>query len=281
MTDETRLPDGKNALPCAVARDLMPLEIDGIASPESAEMIKRHMERCEDCRAAYARMSAEENEQAKTMALLPLRDVMRSLWHRLRLRAALTALAVTLALAIAISALCVHLSTAQWTIPCEAVDMQSVRVALSEDEATLIYAVSAPVYHQLGGRSWLEPDERSAKAAVLHINSTVSWISRLRGLLKGASKAQIRMSLTDPGQPFFGETSGGMEGFSPDTVITAVCYDEAPGPDEDGASILLWEASPEQYPLLTLGALDELYRKTLEEGGRALLFDWRTLEESP
>lgn len=279
MTDETRLPDGKNTLPCAVARDLMPLEIDGIASPESAEMIKRHMERCEDCRAAYARMSAEENEQARTMALLPLRDVMRSLWHRLRLRAALTVLVVTLALAIAISVLCVHLSTAQWTIPCEAVDAQSVRVALSEDEATLIYAVSAPVYHQLGGRSWLEPDELRANAAVLHINSTVSWISRLRGLLRGSPKAQIRRSLTVPGQPF-GEMIGDMEGFSPDTVITAVCYDEAPGPDEDGASILLWEASPEQYPLLTLGALDELYRKTFEEGGRTP-FDWRTLEESP
>lgn len=279
MTDETRLPDGKNALPCAVARDLMPLEIDGIASPESAEMIKRHMERCEDCRAAYARMSAEENEQARTMALLPLRDVMRSLWHRLRLRAALTALVVTLALAIAISVLCVHLSTAQWTIPCEAVDAQSVRVALSEDEATLTYAVSAPVYHQLGGRSWLEPDELRANVAVLHVSSTVSWISRLRGLLRGSPEVEIRRSLTIPGQPF-GEMIGDMEGFSPDTVITAVCYDEAPGPDEDGASILLWEASPEQYPLLTLGALDELYRKTLEEGGRTP-FDWRTLEESP
>lgn len=279
MTDETRLPDGKNALPCAVARDLMPLEIDGIASPESAEMIKRHMERCEDCRAAYARMSAEENEQARTMALLPMRDVMRSLWHRLRLRAALTALVVTLALAIAISVLCVHLSTAQWTIPCEAVDAQSVRVTLSEDEATLIYAVSAPVYDQLGGRSWLEPDELRANAAVLHVSSTVSWISRLRGLLRGSPKAQIRRSLTVPGQSF-GEMIGDMEGFSPDTVITAVCYDEALGPHEDGASILLWEASPEQYPLLTLGALDELYRKTFEEGGRTP-FDWRTLEESP
>ena len=42
---------------CGVAQDLMPLVIDGIASPESREALDVHLEGCENCRRVYAAMS--------------------------------------------------------------------------------------------------------------------------------------------------------------------------------------------------------------------------------
>lgn len=273
----------EDTLPCAVARDLIPLEIDGVASGESAALLRRHMERCGDCRAAYARMSDGEREKHIDAQALPMRDLMRALWHRLRLRSALTALAVALVVMLGLSVLYARLDVTQWLIPCEAVDPQSVRVTLNEEEATLAYTVHAPVYNQLGGRFWLEEDETRENAYTLHVQSSVSWTSRLRGLLTGTPKVEIRRSLYDFGQGY-GLTRGDVDEFPPDAVLTAVYYDEAGGVGMDGASILLWEASPEQYPLLTLRALDEAYCEIQGGWGRVhtnwerVQTDWKTLD---
>ena len=89
-------------LPCAVVQDLMPLEIDGVASLQSGELVRTHMESCEGCRAAYDRMRAEIS--VKEQEQIPaLRDVMRALWRRLSVRAALAAVLVGALLCIAYS----------------------------------------------------------------------------------------------------------------------------------------------------------------------------------
>ena len=43
---------------CNVARDLMPLMLDGAASEESQQLLNEHLEECADCRAYYAGMQA-------------------------------------------------------------------------------------------------------------------------------------------------------------------------------------------------------------------------------
>lgn len=44
---------------CGVARDLMPLCLDGAASAQSAELVRGHVEECEACRAYYEKMKAQ------------------------------------------------------------------------------------------------------------------------------------------------------------------------------------------------------------------------------
>ena len=38
---------------CSIVRDLLPLYLDGEASPESAEMVKAHLAECEECRKLF------------------------------------------------------------------------------------------------------------------------------------------------------------------------------------------------------------------------------------
>jgi len=38
---------------CNVARDLMPLMLDGAASEESQKLLNEHLEECADCQAYY------------------------------------------------------------------------------------------------------------------------------------------------------------------------------------------------------------------------------------
>ena len=50
---------------CALARELMPLEIEGVASEESARYVKEHISGCTDCAVAYG----EEKQRQKQAAL--------------------------------------------------------------------------------------------------------------------------------------------------------------------------------------------------------------------
>ena len=53
---------------CAMARDLMPLVIDDVASGESREFVETHLSGCEECSAVYAEMKKEipsKTEQEK------------------------------------------------------------------------------------------------------------------------------------------------------------------------------------------------------------------------
>ena len=60
----------KNDLTCAVARDLMPSCADGLASDETNEALRRHLEGCSACAAVYESMrapaAAPETERDKT-----------------------------------------------------------------------------------------------------------------------------------------------------------------------------------------------------------------------
>ena len=44
---------------CAMARDLMPLVIDNVASEESREFVEKHLAGCGECSAVYEEMKKE------------------------------------------------------------------------------------------------------------------------------------------------------------------------------------------------------------------------------
>lgn len=82
---------------CEVIRDLMPLVADDVASGESKEIVREHMETCEVCRAYYQGMTAQlartDGEEGSTFV-----SFSRRMEKKLRMKKALIALAVSLLL---------------------------------------------------------------------------------------------------------------------------------------------------------------------------------------
>ena len=73
----------KNDLPCEVVRDLLPSYIDGLTSPETAELIKAHLSTCETCRAIHREMTGQEPPKAEQPELDYLKKI-RASGRRLR-----------------------------------------------------------------------------------------------------------------------------------------------------------------------------------------------------
>jgi len=68
----------KNDLPCEVVRDLLPSYIDGLTSPETAELIKAHLSTCETCRAIHREMTGQEPPKAEQPELDYLKKIRAS-----------------------------------------------------------------------------------------------------------------------------------------------------------------------------------------------------------
>ncbi len=60
---------------CNIIRDLLPLYIDDCCSEESREMIKEHLEKCEECRALYLEMSSTPEVETAVSAPKKLKRV--------------------------------------------------------------------------------------------------------------------------------------------------------------------------------------------------------------
>ena len=67
-----------NELSCEICRDLMPLVIDGVVSPESAAAVEAHLTRCEACKKAYGQPGDPRPAPAK-------KDVYQKVINKLRL----------------------------------------------------------------------------------------------------------------------------------------------------------------------------------------------------
>ena len=50
-------------IPCAVCRDLMPLVQDGVASPESEELVRIHLHTCPACKALWQGTEAPDEQE--------------------------------------------------------------------------------------------------------------------------------------------------------------------------------------------------------------------------
>lgn len=68
-----------NKLSCNAARDLLPLYVDGVLSPETAQEVRRHLETCEKCREEHARLTGTltlpANESLQQESAVPLRNL--------------------------------------------------------------------------------------------------------------------------------------------------------------------------------------------------------------
>jgi len=68
---------------CNVARDLMPLVIDGVASEESKQLVNEHLEACDECARAYADM---HDELARQIFLENEKQEMETVAKQVRVR---------------------------------------------------------------------------------------------------------------------------------------------------------------------------------------------------
>lgn len=247
----------QQTLPCAVVQDLMPLEIDGVASRQSSELVRAHMERCEGCRAAYARMNAEISlkEQEQIPAL---RDVMRALWRRLSVRAALAAAAVSVLLCIAAWTLSITVVG----IPSENIVRDSIEMTIDDGCALLRYATIRDRRSHTGYGYRFEENLQKENELTLYICNRTSllrkWQDYALYALTGEGMAQHEIDLCDLVSGY------GAARYPQDAVISAVVYRDDID-SERGESLVLWQAEEEQYPLLTMKALAEGYQNRFRE----------------
>lgn len=60
---------------CHVIQDLLPLYADGCCSEESAQLVRAHLETCENCRRAYAQMQGGCREKEEFTPVTKLRRI--------------------------------------------------------------------------------------------------------------------------------------------------------------------------------------------------------------
>lgn len=85
MTEHTT--PRQSGISCDVCRDLAPLVADGVASADSAALVREHLAHCEACRAEFSGLCPEDAETPATPAL-PVPDegrVLRRMQNKLTL----------------------------------------------------------------------------------------------------------------------------------------------------------------------------------------------------
>lgn len=245
--------EARDGLLCAVARDLMPLVIDGVASPESGELVRAHLKTCDACREVYERMRAGEGAKEPVPAL---RDVMRALRRRLSLRAALAAAAAALLTCAALQVLL----TVSIPVPASDVDQESVNMMIGYGHATLCYVTRRNRQAGSGCNYRFEENPERENELTLVVSNRTTPLRRLADsvcyALTGEGMVLHEINLNDLAGTVlrFGEDGCSPDGYPPEVVLTSVVYREDVG-DETAEGLVLWQAEKEQYAELTLEAL--------------------------
>ena len=71
-------------LPCAVVRDLLPGELEGMNSPETSALLTSHLESCPDCRAIRDAMAAPTPAMPEPREVQGLKKVRKAVHRRVR-----------------------------------------------------------------------------------------------------------------------------------------------------------------------------------------------------
>lgn len=237
----------KEGYPCAVVRDLMPLEIDGIASPQSEQAVHEHMEGCEACRTVYARMRADVGE-AERPEVMPLRDVMHQLWRRLSVRVTAVVLAV---LVLIFGVIHPWLSSVQKTVPLRSIDRDSVQVVVENGQVDVRFdtACSEDDVSCWSMRTDSDPAYEGGTALYLSVGTGLyDWLQNrlLDPFASQHSTQEIHIS----------DTILWSYQENPDGALTAIYYVESEN-SWDGEGELIWRADAEQYPEMTFKVLME------------------------
>ena len=140
---------------CAITRDLLPLYLEGLAGPESAAFVRRHLEQCPDCRAEQERFSRETPREPE----LPVKRL-----RKLLLREKYVRLLAALAVA---AAVCSRLSAPEYLSAGQA----APEIAETEDALCIVFS---PAVRHASCISWT--DETGAPVYQLE-----AWTTLLDG----------------------------------------------------------------------------------------------------
>ena len=171
---------------CAITRDLLPLYLEGLAGPESAAFVRRHLEQCPDCRAEQERLFRETPREPELPVKRLRKLLLREKYVRL-LAAVLAALAVAAAVFSRLSAP-EYLSAGQ----------AAPEIAETEDALCIVFS---PAVRHVSCVSWT--DETGAPVYQLE-----AWTT----LLDGGEPQAGRQSVTLPRQEgmivFYAQNNG-------------------------------------------------------------------------
>lgn len=171
---------------CAITRDLLPLYLEGLAGPESAAFVRRHLEQCPDCRAEQERLFRETPREPE----LPVKRLRKLLLREKYVRLLATVLAV----------LAVAAAVFSWLSAPEYLSVGQAAPEIAETEDALCIVFSPAVRH-VSCVSWT--DETGAPVYQLE-----AWTT----LLDGGEPQAGRQSVTLPRQKgmivFYAQNNG-------------------------------------------------------------------------
>ena len=171
---------------CAITRDLLPLYLEGLAGPESAAFVRRHLEQCPDCRAEQERLFRETPREPELPVKRLRKLLLREKYVRL-LAAVLAALAVA-------AAVFSRLSAPEYL----SVGQAAPEIAETEDALCIVFS---PAVRHVSCVSWT--DETGAPVYQLE-----AWTT----LLDGGEPQAGRQSVTLPRQKgmivFYAQNNG-------------------------------------------------------------------------
>ena len=171
---------------CAITRDLLPLYLEGLAGPESAAFVRRHLEQCPDCRAEQERLFRETPREPE----LPVKRLRQLLLREKYVRLLAAVLAV----------LAVAAAVFSWLSAPEYLSVGQAAPEIAETEDALCIVFSPAVRH-VSCVSWT--DETGAPVYQLE-----AWTT----LLDGGEPQAGRQSVTLPRQKgmivFYAQNNG-------------------------------------------------------------------------
>lgn len=171
-------------LPCELVQDLLPLYHDGVCSEVSKEMIKGHLNGCENCRKLLKAMDAETEAETEMRAAQPLAAIGKE-WRKTMKKAVFKGVGVTvLIFAVLIGSL---LALTQWKwLPIDTVQMEVAEIYQLSD-GRILYRLEVPAgvwsrrfefTHCEDGSTYLTP-----KRSIIELNEQQGWGSLLDSYL--------------------------------------------------------------------------------------------------
>ena len=139
-------------LPCAVARDLLPLYAEDMVEQETKALMDEHLKACDDCRRRLSEMNVPAENPVDTAK--PLQNLKKQL-RRKRLYAA------------ALAALCVFVGVYTYFF-------RFMAIQLIPWQDGLIEVVGVKAFHPNGGADEGDAAKRTDKGLVLKVNSIVN-----------------------------------------------------------------------------------------------------------
>jgi hypothetical protein len=175
---------------CSVVKDLLPLYIDDVCSPESKEIVDEHLKQCRECTAEKAKMTGEI-DLPKDTGLKALMNIQITLSKKVKRRFVV----LGAALLVVIFGVVIGIFLTSYQIPVAYEDFDGDFVIQNQGDDVTVYAMTYDYYHLYESNlEYLGDDEDGMGMYAKYVGYTTTPLIEMR---KKISKFSEDLGLED------------------------------------------------------------------------------------